>query len=111
MSEIVDGFLFQAGWWSVGTWLAFVTTLLVIIVGISRGGPLWSVLLALSGPFVAFALIPILRGVANPAPGCISECEGRLVILAVSAGVLLGWAIGLAVAGFMYLRRRRTLAR
>jgi hypothetical protein len=107
VSQIIDGFLFEAGWWSVGTWVAFGITTIVISVGMSRAMGLMSVALILGGPFVAFSLIPVLRALADPEPGCISECEGRLVTLAVSAGVFLGWILGLAVGGVIHVRRRK----
>ena len=106
MTEVIDALLFKAGWWSAGAWFAFVITLIVISVGLSKAGPIWITALAVGGPLAAFTVIPVLRAVADPAPGCVSECTGRLVILAVSAGVFLGWAVALILVAALYLSRR-----
>jgi hypothetical protein len=106
MTEVIDALLFKAGWWSAGAWLAFVITLIVMTIGLSRAGPIWSTVLALGGPFAAFIVIPVLRAVADPVPGCVSECTGRFVILAVSAAVLFGWAVALILVAAVYLARR-----
>ena len=106
MTEVIDALLFEAGWWSAGAWFAFVITLIVLSVGLSKAGPIWSTVLVLGGPLAAVIVIPVLRAVADPAPGCVSECTGRLVILAVSAGALFGWAVAVTLAGAVYLARR-----
>lgn len=112
---MVHALLFSAGWWSVATWVAFAVACGVTGIGLLKVRGLGLAGLVLSGPVIAVALGLLLLAFADPDPGCTYDCPGRLVILAVSGAVLIGWAVTLAAVGALYamktvlIHRSRTL--
>jgi hypothetical protein len=106
--DLIRGLLFDAGWWSVATWLAFiVASASAVAVLVRYPNELTAGLLVAAGPIAAMMLIGALQAVADPDPGCTSECYGRLVFLGPAGGLLLGWAIGLVVGVVWTSARRR----
>jgi hypothetical protein len=106
-SELIRGLLFDAGWWSVATWLAFVLASgSAVAVLVRYPNELTAGLLVAAGPIAAMMLMGALQAVADPDPGCTSDCYGRLLFLGPCGGLLLGWAIGL-VGGVAWTSAKR----
>jgi hypothetical protein len=96
----------EAGWWSVGAWLAaaaaFVVTAGVIA---NTRNELVAGSMVLAGPTASLMVIALLEAVADPTPGCAYECVGRLLLLAPAGGTFIGWGLGL-VSGLVWRARR-----
>ncbi len=106
-----DGLLryfFGQGWWSVGLVLTslvgygapYFWAARIGETGIKRDVTLFVLILA--GPLLAFVYLEILGAVADPEPGCIEECWGRLGLGALAVLGFIAWEAGLA---FGCLRR------
>jgi hypothetical protein len=98
----------EAGWWSVGAVLALAVAFLVTAGVVARTQHDIVVLgMVFGGPFASFLLIGVLQAVADPTPGCTSDCEGRLVEVLPAGGTFIGWGVGLLTGlAFRAWRRR-----
>jgi hypothetical protein len=107
-TDLGRGLAFDAGWWSVGTWVAlvvaFATTALMMVRARSEG--VIGVLFA-SGPTAAIVLFGLLSEFADPTPGCIYDCEGRLLLIGPSGGTLIGWGLGFMAGSLLRWARRQ----
>jgi hypothetical protein len=101
---------FEAGWWSVGVWAAlvagFATTALAMVKARSEGviGVVF-----VAGPTAAVVIFGLLNQFADPNPGCTYDCQGRLVLIGVACGTLVGWGLGFVTGALLrWAQRQRT---
>jgi hypothetical protein len=89
--DLIRALSFNAGWWSVGAWAA-VASAFAVTTGLlaTQRNELVTSALVFTGPIASVALFGLLKGVADPTPGCMYDCIGRLVLLGPCVGVLLG---------------------
>jgi hypothetical protein len=102
--DFIRALSFDAGWWSVGAWVAVAVAFAVTTALLAaRGSEAMAAGLLAAGPIASIALFVLLKAVADPTPGCTYECIGRLLLLGPCLGLPVGWSLGLVV-GLLWRR-------
>jgi hypothetical protein len=105
--DFVHALAFEAGWWSVGAWVAAAAAFVVTAVLVSTQNELVAGSMVLAGPAASLIVFGLLKVVADPTPGCTYDCEGRWLLIAPAGGTFIGWGLGLVTGLVLSARRER----
>ena|SRR5438067_2404380 len=115
ITNTIFGWLFGQGWWSAGLVLTCCVGFAVPYAVAASAGRIGTdrnltlvVLAVFVGPLLAFVYGAILEAVADPEPGCIEECWGRLGLAAFAVLGAVVWEVGLGAGSLhRFLKSRR----
>jgi hypothetical protein len=107
--DLAHGLAFEAGWWSVGAWVALVAAFAPTAILVKAGTEPIVGIVFVSGPTAAVVIFGLLMQFADPNPGCTYDCQGRWLVLGPSGGWLIGWGLGF-MTGALWRRVERQRA-